>query len=145
MGSRIAPLVVGYTGCDIVPELIERNKNKFGNNRCSFVCLDMVEDDLPAADLCLIREVFQHLSNKEILNVLPKLRQYKFVLVTESIKSSEEGLNKDIPHGSGRGVSLECPPFCMSGTEMLRLNHPVDKGRVVVSTLFKQPDPVKQD
>ena len=140
VGSRIAPLVVDYTGCDIVPELIERNKKKFGNDRCSFVCLDIVEDDLPAADLCLIREVFQHLSNKEIMNVLHKLRQYKFVLVTETIKSIEEGFNKDIPHGSGRGVSLECPPFCMTGTEMLRLNHPVDKGCVVVSTLFKQPD-----
>ena len=138
VGSRITPLVVDYTGCDIVPELIERNKKKFGNDRCSFVCLDIVEDDLPAADLCLIREVFQHLSNKEIMNVLHKLRQYKFVLVTETIKSIEEGFNKDIPHGSGRGVSLECPPFCMTGKEMLRLNHPVDKGCVVVSILYEQ-------
>ena len=145
VGSRIAPLVVDYTGCDIVPELIERNKKKFGNDRCSFVCLDIVEDDLPAADLCLIREVFQHLSNKEIMNVLHKLRQYKFVLVTETIKSIEEGFNKDIPHGSHRGICLKYPPFCMMGTEVLRLNHPVDKGYVVVSTLFKQPDPVKQD
>ena len=138
VGSRIAPLVVDYTGCDIVPELIERNKEKFGNNRCKFVCLDIVEDDLPSADLCLIREVFQHLSNKEVMKVLPKLRQYKFVLVTETIKSSEEGFNKDIPHGSHRGVSLEHSPFCMTGTEMLRLTHPVDKGCVVVSTLYKQ-------
>lgn len=136
VGSRIAPFVVDYTGCDIVPELIERNKKKFGNDRCSFVCLDMVEDELPAADLCLIREVFQHLSNKEVMKVLSKLRQYKFVLVTETIKSGEEGFNKDIPHGTHRGVSLEYPPFCITGTEMLRLDHPVDKGCVVVTKML---------
>ena len=137
VGSRIASLVDNYIGCDIVPELIERNKKKFGNDRCNFVCLDIVKDDLPAADLCLIREVFQHLGNKEVMRVLPKLRQYRFVLVTETIKISEEGSNKDIPHGLYRGVSLEYPPFCKTGTEMLRLNHPHSKNAVVVSTLYE--------
>lgn len=138
VGSRIAPLVIEYIGCDIVPELIRRNKKLFGNTRCRFVRLDIVKDDLPAADLCLIREVFQHLSNEEVMKVLPKLRQYKYILITETIKRNEEGHNKDILHGSYRGVSLELPPFCLTGTEMLRLNHPHSKNADVVSTLYKQ-------
>ena len=134
IGSRIAPLVTGYIGCDIVPELIDQKR--FGNDGCKFVCLDIVDDDLPAADLCLIREVFQHLSNKEIMMVLPKLRKYKYVLITETIISSEEGINKDITHGRYRGVSLEKAPFCMTGTEMLRLEHPHEESSIVVSTLY---------
>lgn len=136
VGSRIAPLVANYTGCDIVPELIERNKKRYGNDRCSFVCLDIVDDDLPAADLCLIREVLMHLSNKEVMQVLPKLRQYEFVLITETIRCNEEGLNKEIPHGSYRGVSLDYPPFNMSCTEVLRLEHPHQENSVVVSSLL---------
>ena len=142
VGSRISPYVADYTGCDIVPELIERNKRKFGNDGCGFVCLDIVEDDLPAADLCLIREVFQHLSNEEVLQVLPKLRQYKYVLITGTIERTKEGFNDNIPHGRYRGVSLESPPFNMTGTEMLRLKHPLTKNStdcVVVSTLFSNP------
>ena len=136
VGSRISQLVADYTGCDIVPELVERNKRKYGGDGCRFVCLDMVVDDLPSADLCLIREVFQHLGNEEVQHVLPKLRQYKYVLVTETIKRNKEGSNEDITHGGFRGVSLEYPPFCMAGTEMLRLVHPDDEKSVVVSTLF---------
>lgn len=136
VGSKIAPFVSDYIGCDIVPELIERNKNRFSNDKCKFVCLDIVDDELPAADLCLIREVFMHLSNDEVMQVLPKLRQYKYVLITETILRNEEGFNKEIPHGGYRGVSLEREPFCMKGTEMLRLNHPHAKDSDVVSTLF---------
>ena len=136
IGRRIAPLVDEYIGCDIVPELIERNKIRFSNDRCRFVCLDIVDDDLPEADLCLIREVFQHLSNKELMQVLPKLAQYKYVLITGTITISEEGFNREISHGGYHSVSLENVPFCIKGTEMLRLEHPHSKGCVVVSTLY---------
>lgn len=142
VGSKIAPLVDEYIGCDVVPELIERNIKKYSNDRCKFVCLDIVDDDLPIADLCLIREVFQHLNNKEIMQVLPKLHQYKYVLITETIISSEEGVNKDITHGRYRGVSLEKAPFYMTGTEMLRLEHPHEKDSIVVSTLYKHEDQI---
>lgn len=139
VGSRIAPLVDDYTGCDIVPELVERNNRKYSDDGCHFVCLDMVDDDLPPADLCLIREALQHLSNEEVLQILPKLRQYKFVLITESVEMSRGACNSDVPHGSYRGISLEDPPFSMAGTEMLRLEHPHTKNTLVVSTLFSNP------
>lgn len=136
IGSKIAPFVTDYTGCDIVPELIVRNQKQYGNDKCRFVCLDMVDDDIPAADLCLIREVLQHLSNKEVMQVLPKLCKYKYVLITGTIKTNEERINNEIPHGSYRGVYLENPPFCMKGTEVLRVDHPSEDDAIVVSTLY---------
>lgn len=136
IGSRISPFVTDYTGCDIVPELIERNRKRFGGAGCEFVCLDIVDDELPAADLCLIREVFMHLSNEEVMQVLKKLRQYRYVLITETVVKSKEGRNEDITHGRYRGVSLNYPPFCITGTEMLRLKHPVAADSYVVSTLY---------
>ncbi|HAM14302.1 MAG TPA: hypothetical protein DCP91_00255 [Eggerthellaceae bacterium] len=139
VGSRIAPLVDDYTGCDIVPELVARNNRIFSDDGCRFVCLDMVDDNLPPADLCLIREALQHLSNEEVLQILPKLRQYKFVLITEGVEMSRGACNSDVPHGSYRGISLEDPPFSMAGTEMLRLEHPHTKNTLVVSTLFSNP------
>jgi len=31
-----------------------------------FLCLDIISDELPDGDLCLLREVLQHLSNREM-------------------------------------------------------------------------------
>jgi SAM-dependent methyltransferase len=74
IGSKIACLVPQYLGIDIVPQLIEYNTRLYGSERIRFECLDIVSDPLPAADLCLIRQVFQHLSNAEILSVIEKLK-----------------------------------------------------------------------
>src|SRR5438270_1457268 len=62
IGSRIAPLVPQYRGIDIVPQLVQYNTRHYGSERVSFECLDIVDDPLPPADLCLIRQVFQHLN-----------------------------------------------------------------------------------
>lgn len=40
-----------YFHCDVVPELISRNLAKFAGKSVDFRCLDMVDDDLPVADV----------------------------------------------------------------------------------------------
>ena len=108
-----------YVGVDVVRPLIDRNNQLFGTRDISFECLDIAKDDLPNGKLCLIRQVFQHLSNANIKAVLPKLEKYKFVLVTEHFPSDTELeiINKDIPSGSDTrvrwksGVYLDRPPF----------------------------------
>ena len=74
--------MASYTGIDIVESVIAHNRQLYGGDNVQFFVRDIIEDELPAADLCLIREVFQHLSNAQIQRVLPKLRAYRYAIVT---------------------------------------------------------------
>jgi hypothetical protein len=77
--------------------------------------------------VCLIREVLQHLSNAQILKVLPKLQAYRWVLVTERHMGATP--NVDQSHGAptrvGSGVYLEQKPFSIPN-EKLRLVAEID-------------------
>ena len=57
VGKRLLIEGVRYTGVDIVPAVIERNTDNYASPLVSFSCLDIIEDELPAAEVCLIRQV----------------------------------------------------------------------------------------
>lgn len=127
VGSKLQMLNIKYVGVDIVQDLVKHNQKVFGNAYVSFICMDITEDNLPDADLCLIREVLQHLSNKEITKVLKNVSKYKYVIVTEHQLLSRIHVvpNKDKPHGpdirlfENSGVYLECPPFNITIAKVL--------------------------
>ena len=119
-----------YIGCDIVPALIAHNSARFGNERVSFRLLDIVRDELPRGDVCLVRQVFQHLPNADIQACLKKL-DYTFVYVTEGQPERRVGtpnpdaagnakMRSDCRTGVGRGVELDQPPFNLRTREVLR-------------------------
>ena len=120
VASKIVTSGVDYTGVDIVDDVIQSNNKQYGNEQVRFKCLDITKDPLPSAELCLVRQVLQHLSNAEILLVLENLAQqnYSFILITEHIPAGEVTVpNQDISHGpytrvfNGSGVFLDQPPF----------------------------------
>ena len=119
VGKRIAALGVDYIGVDVVPALIQHHTQHHASAGVRFMHLDIVADPLPQADLCLIRQVLQHLSNDQIARVLRKLSQYEHVLVTEHYpgKGAHVVPNKDKPQGhdtrieDDSAVFLEHPPF----------------------------------
>ena len=108
-----------YTGIDVVPDLIGYLQKNYGSETVDFRCLNIVEDSLPNGDLCLIRQVLQHLSNREIARVLENCRKFKYLIVSEEFPAddSEFSPNKDIAHGLhtrvyfNSAVSLDQPPF----------------------------------
>lgn len=121
VGRRLRPVFGSYVGVDVVAPLIERNSSEFGDDRTSFRHLDMTKDELPPGDVCLIRQVLQHLSNEQIGSVLSKLDQYRLVIVTEH-QPLDQALtepNIDKVHGGyirlnrGSGVYLDRPPFSL--------------------------------
>lgn len=135
-----------YVGCDVVGELIERNNRQFGNERTAFVHADAVEASLlPPADLCIIRQVLQHLSNDQIKRILAKTRQYRYVLVTEHIPVRPEEYNADKPTGGyirlqnqrSSGVFLNMPPFSMNTQTVYecRLDDRTKTGQLVEAVL----------
>lgn len=119
IGQRIAALGLDYTGVDVVPDLIRHHTREHGSERVRFAQLDIIDQPLPRAQLCLIRQVLQHLSNEQIARILPKLAAYEHVLVTEHYPGPGAPIvpNKDKPHGhdtrveDDSAVFLEQPPF----------------------------------
>jgi len=126
VGTRLLDLCSTYTGADVVKALIERNQRHHGGDRVRFLHLDMVRDDLPDGDVCFVRQVFQHLSNRQIGVVLPKLHKYRWVFITEHYPDDNPAIepNKDIVHGGSlrifvnSGVYLDRPPFNLPASKL---------------------------
>jgi site-specific recombinase XerC len=86
----------------------------------------MIADDLPDGDVCFVRQVFQHLSNGQIAQVLPKLRKYRRIYITEHLPSAlskwRPNLDKlqgaDIRMNSGSGIDITAEPFNVPGDEV---------------------------
>jgi hypothetical protein len=132
VGQRLCSAVsVNYTGIDIVPDLIAYNQSRFGTANVDFKCENIIEDELPSADLCLIRQVLQHLSNEQISKVLANCRKFPYLVVTEDVYDGPKiRPNLDIMHGPDNrlfrrsGVFLDRPPFCMRTRNVLEIPCP---------------------
>lgn len=112
---------VSYIGCDVCADIVRHNTQQFGHDRTSFLELDIVNDPLPDGELCLIRQVFQHLPNRDIAAVLHKAKKYRLLVITdEQIQKDDASENADILpfHGTrrvfGQGLKLERAPFHLS-------------------------------
>jgi hypothetical protein len=113
-----------YIGVDIVPPLIKKHESTDWGDHIAFLCLDIIEDDLPDGDICILRQVLQHLSNTQIAKILPKLHKYKTCFITEHYPTDNQEIipNKDIVQGSwirvyeNSAVYLDKPPFNIPST-----------------------------
>ncbi|WP_104735801.1 class I SAM-dependent methyltransferase [Hanstruepera ponticola] len=117
IGKQLTPYTKKYIAIDIVEDLIERNKKLYHEVHLEFHCLDISKDKLPAADCIILRQVLQHLSNAEILDITKKLEDYKYVILTEHLPNDDFTPNLDIISGQGirhkhnSGVNLLKSPF----------------------------------
>jgi hypothetical protein len=121
---------LNYTACDIVPELVAHNQAIYGGPNVRFQQLDIVTDSLPAGDVCLMRQVLQHLCNADISAFLDRA-SYPWIYVTEGHpahrigpanpdKSTGHDVRFDWRTGFGRGVELDRPPFNLATEEAFR-------------------------
>jgi hypothetical protein len=119
VGRQLSPCCGRYIGVDIVKPLVAHNQATFGSANVSFQHANIVEDTLPDGDICFVRQVLQHLSNDQIICVLPKLSKFRWCFITEHHPSPGrmQRPNKDKPHGDnirisgGSGIFLDEPPF----------------------------------
>ena len=145
IGNKLVQHTKTYVAVDIVPDLIAYNKDKFKVDNLEFQCLDIAVDTLPKGDCALVRQVLQHLSNTEIQQILNKLSQYKYIILTEHLPKGNFLPNKDIISGQGirlkkqSGLNLLEPPFnfkVKEATQLLSVNLSDGKG-VIVTTLYR--------
>ena len=115
---------VDYTGVDIVSDLVEQHSGKFSNDRVRFMCANILTDELSMAELCLVRQVLQHLSNTEIGTALKNISKYPMTLISEDVPKHPRSFNRDKPHGPDyrghwrSGVYLDRPPFSLTIDEL---------------------------
>lgn len=127
VGRLIAKPGLLYTGVDVVKPLIEENQRRHGSQTVCFVQADIANDALPDGDLCLIREVFQHLSNAQVSVILAKLTRYRYALITEVHPDdlSHYTINRDKAHGATSRLAhfsvlhLDAPPFNVSRARLV--------------------------
>ena len=111
--SKVELNIDKYFGCDIVPQIIERNKKKYEDGIKKFKVLDITKNKLPKVDLILCRDCLVHLSNKRIFYTLRnfKLSKSKYLLTTIFTNTSK---NRNIFTGSWRPINLQLKPFYFS-------------------------------
>lgn len=102
---------VQYTGGEIVPELVDANNAQYADDNTRFIVCDIVQDDLPAVDLWLCRDVLFHFSYADIFQTLSNLfrSNIKYILTTDH---PEQEQNIDIRTGSFRSMNVLREPLC---------------------------------
>ena len=119
-GKKIYKISKNYIGIDIVENLINYNKKKFSSKKVKFKCLDAVRDEIPRANVYIIRQVFQHLKNENIQKILLKIikKNPSFIIVFEDVPKTKFKPNIDLPingfltrHYINSGIDLKEDPF----------------------------------
>jgi hypothetical protein len=114
-----------YIGLDIYDELINYNIQHYGSPQFEFRVCDLVDDELPAGDLCLVTLVLYIMSHEDLFPVLEKLKQYKYVLITDGQANIPVAERKNIDKKTDKftrgdyynnGFYLELPPFNLNLT-----------------------------
>jgi hypothetical protein len=145
VGGKFVDLARHYFACDIVAELQEHNRRHFPFPNVEFLRLNAIDDNLPDGDVIFIRQVLQHLPNKDIRKILDKCCKYDRWVVTEHLPSGADFVpNVDIAAGCGfrplfnSGVVLTAPPFSVAGYSSRVLCEVSEYGGVIRTILFER-------
>jgi SAM-dependent methyltransferase len=100
-----------YLGVDVSSHIIKRVQKLHEKDNIRFIQSD-ITDILPGADLLIVKDVLQHLSNELVTKFIRnnlKPNKYRWVLITNDIIG--ENLNGNINSGDHRPIDLSKPPF----------------------------------
>lgn len=101
---------IDYLGGDIVPELIEANRQSHGRPGVAFQVVDLIRGPVPKADVILVRDCLVHLSHDHARAALANVaRSGGTWLLTTTFPDTPA--NEDIVTGEWRSIDLTKPPF----------------------------------
>jgi SAM-dependent methyltransferase len=106
-----------YLGVDIVKNLVDDNSEKYGSKKVKFLCHDIVSENIDFIDefdFILVRHVFIHLKNSNIIKVLNKIKKinFKYLAITsDPYRYSNVDLKTE---GRYRDINLIIEPFNLS-------------------------------
>jgi Methyltransferase domain len=129
VASQYADKCQKYLGIEVVRALVEHNQRTYGTKAVNFLFADASRTKLPSCDLCIIRQVLQHLSNRDITTIFKNIKA-KHILVTEHLPAAhkvtsfnlEKKPGADIRVPLGSGVFIDKPPFNLSAQVLMEAN-----------------------
>jgi SAM-dependent methyltransferase len=120
VGREINWEKIQYLGIDVVESVINQNVKNYASANIAFIKADGTEYNLPAADLLICKDVFQHLPYKDIQNILKQFGKFKHCIVINDVDPVNLTCeNKDIPRGHYRYLDISKPPFSLLGRKVL--------------------------
>jgi 2-polyprenyl-3-methyl-5-hydroxy-6-metoxy-1,4-benzoquinol methylase len=121
-------LPCNYIGVDIVPEVIDANK-QYERDGVSFILANASEDELPQADVVLCREVLFHLSFEDGKAALSNIKKNAKWLIATTDNSI--WFNSDIHSGDFRNINLQFSPYKLPLPNKIILDDALSPGRVL--------------
>jgi hypothetical protein len=101
-----------YKGVDIVQFLVNENNKKYSKSNIKFEHKDLTtQKETEIYDLILIKDVFQHLSFKNIFLILENIKGKNILISNDYYKN----YNLDIDDGGWRYVDVSYQPFNLKG------------------------------
>lgn len=145
VGSRTTHLFKKYIAVDVVEELIEYNKGRWQQPGIEFQTMDVTSEPIPSVDVAVVREVFQHLSNRDITRAIENIIGRCSILVVTDIRPGalDFPANLDKPTGKGSrsqfgsGVDLQEPPFSLKFSECRDILTKTTGERLLVTTAYR--------
>lgn len=104
-----------YSGFDVYEGIVQRNTRRFGNEKIRFYEKDAINEDIPKAELLILKDVFQHWPIKAIHQFIPKIKNYKYAIIVNDYNNVNPFDNNfDLEDFSGwRTLDLERAPFSL--------------------------------
>lgn len=104
-----------YTGLDVVEAVVAKNRRQFQTKKITFQTIEPGSTSLPKGDLLIVKDVLQHLSDREVKTFLAKVvPRFKFALITNCIWPAKD-VNIPIKSGEFRPLDVRLVPFNAPG------------------------------
>jgi hypothetical protein len=72
---------VDYLGVDVYEKVTDQLNNLYKTKNRKFMSLNVVTEKIPARDVCISKDVLQHLPTKDIIEVLNKIDKFKYLII----------------------------------------------------------------
>lgn len=109
---------VNYIGCDVVKEMIEKNSRLYARDNIKFMVKSLIDDDLPNADLIIVRDLLVHLDTSDILKCLENIKRnnFEYIAITNYPTLKSQHTDK-ILGDKWRPINLSMEPFSLIDPE----------------------------
>ena len=108
---------INYMGCDVVEDLITSNISIYKKNNINFSIKNIIKDNLPNADLLIIRDLLVHLDDIDIILCLENIKKsnYRYIGITNypKLKNNNKRLFGDSLRlgDKWRAINLSRAPY----------------------------------
>ena len=144
IGNRLTDLAATYIACDVVEALTERNRKLFVRNNLKFLRLDAIADPLPQGDVVIVKQVFQHLRNDQIMAILREMRPFNVWIICEHLPATQDftpnmdqRAGPDNRLGGNSGIVVTAPPFNVTPRREITLCETPSEGGIVRTLAYQ--------